>query len=95
MAQAVMDGQEHEYFNEPVAKGDAAEAAGAGEMAGEGAGPPTRDKAQAAAAGSKAGPKAGPETQVMTEMDGMRRVYRSVLLSSFLQKLVLVFKANY
>jgi len=39
--------------------------------------------------------KAGPETQVMTEMDGMRRVYRSVLLSSFLQKLVLVFKANY
>jgi hypothetical protein len=86
LLRAVMDGQEHEYFNEDI--GEEAAAGGDADAQAAAVGPKKRESL-------KAGMKAGPETEVMSEMDGMRKVYRSVLLSSFLQKLVLTFKANF
>jgi len=102
LLKAVMAGKEHDYFKgddergeeqgdtgrdspgtESVAArsgdGDAAEGS-----AGDVASTAPKSKAEAAA-----------DKESVNMMDSMRKTYRSVLLSSFMQKIILTYKANY
>eukprot|EP00242_Pyramimonas_sp_CCMP2087_P000955 CAMPEP_0198230490 /NCGR_PEP_ID=MMETSP1445-20131203/114692_1 /TAXON_ID=36898 /ORGANISM="Pyramimonas sp., Strain CCMP2087" /LENGTH=294 /DNA_ID=CAMNT_0043911035 /DNA_START=51 /DNA_END=935 /DNA_ORIENTATION=- len=99
LLKAVLDGKEHSYYDDEKEDMVADDDEDDDDEEDKTSKPQPGKSAQTDAGATKSKPEAPGKTQernAATEMiDGVRKTYRSVLLSSFMQKLILTFKANF